>query len=159
MVQHALNLRLLRQKRRHGRITPCQVTQRRVVVGVGQHADIEHKIGIHGYATLEGKRFKNQCQALMRLADHVLDLAEQTCGLEQRGVNDQCLFFQHGQQFAFKLNGFKQGMPVLVVGGQRRKRVRTTRFRKPADQRVIRCIQKHASQHQASLGQFLEQSR
>ena len=77
VLLHHVHFGLLLQKIGHRRIQPGEIAQIVFVVRVGQHAHVEHVVGIHRYAVLEGERLEHQRQPAFVGADQVLDVGLQ----------------------------------------------------------------------------------
>jgi hypothetical protein len=59
---HRLHFGLHAQEIGHWRIQSGQGPELGFIVRIGQHAHIEHEVGIHRHAALEAERLEHQCQ-------------------------------------------------------------------------------------------------
>ena len=62
VVKHVIDFWMPAQVAGHGLVFSRKLAQTRLIVRIGQHADIKNIVSIQRNAALEGKRLKNQCQ-------------------------------------------------------------------------------------------------
>ena len=101
-----------------GASRPVSVAQRRHVVRVGQHAHVEHVVGVQRHAALEGEGLEHQRERALRRRDQRLDVALQLRRPDDAGVDHVGAVAQVGQQLAFELDGIDQR--ALLLGAPRR---------------------------------------
>ena len=106
---HLVDIRLRRQKIRHRFIQTGEGFEFGLVMRVGQHAHVKHKVGVHGDAAFEGEGLEHQGHGRVVRAHHVFDLAAQAGRADQAGVDHQGAFAQLGQQLTLVLNRVDQG--------------------------------------------------
>ena len=99
----------------HRLIAPGQRLELLQVEGVGQHAHVEHEVGVHGHAMLVGEGFEYQRQARGRGLHDVADPGAQLRRAQQRGVDHGGELSQRAQQLALQVDGVDQGLLGGVV--------------------------------------------
>ena len=125
VVVHARHVGMLAQPVDHWSIAPGERAQRGHVMRVGQHAHVEHVVGVQRHAALEGEGFEDQRERALRCGDQRLDIALQLGRTDDAGVDHVGAVAQVGEQFTFEVDGMDQqalllgafGAPVLARQG------------------------------------------
>ena len=113
MRLHRRRVGLLAQKALHRLVHAGQGAQLQVVIGVGQHAHVEHIVGIDRDAVLEAERLEHQRHLVGGRLDQGLDVALQLRATDVAGVDHMGVLAQVAQQLALLLNDLHQGLAAV----------------------------------------------
>ena len=150
VVEHGLNGLPRIQKLNHFGVFARERAQLRIVIGIGQRAHVEYKIGIARQAVLETKRLEKQREFALIQRDEISHPGAQGIGTQIAGVDVVRDFGNAGQNIAFPGDAFLQG--ALVVG----ERMRAARFGKTLDDGFGIRFQKQRAGVDALLDQSLD---
>ena len=155
VLLHQIHFGLLIQELDHGRILAGELAQVGFVMRIGQHAHVEHIVGIHRHAAFEGERLKHQNHAARRHRHQALHVALQLRGPNRAGVDHMRLLAQLSQQFTLQLDGLEQGVLTVTqfVLGQR---MAAACFGEATHQSLGRRVEKQALHAHVLLAQCLE---